>query len=1009
MRRPAPAWLTACLSLGRIHGMAMLGFGLLCALQSLAAAAQTRQLTPVAAPPEPPFLRIDAEFHTQVVNRFAQDQDGRIIVTASDDKTMRIWKAGDGAPLATLRVPIADGDEGAIYAVAISPDSKTLLAGGYTGVTWDRVFAIYIFDLETGRLRGRLPNLPAAINHLAYAPDGRRFAIAMAGTAGLRLIDAGNGALIASDEGFRERATWVDFDQRGRLVAASFDGDIRLYDADGKRLARRTPVPGAHPYAAAFSPDGRTVAVGYADQPRVELLNAQDLAPKGSLAGRAEQGGLGAVAWARDGGLFAAGSLRGKDGSTLVRHWATVTTKPTDQPGLRDTVFQIAATADGGVLLVGADPALVRLDRAGRTVFRREGPGLDFRDMTNERFAVSADGLAVRLQTKLMAAPWLVDMGQRSVTPLAGTRTLTPVAAPPATAVQVTNWRNSATPRINGQAIRLEREELSRAYAVAPAQNLVVIGTDYQLRVFRDDKQMADAAALPAAAWAVGISGDGRTVVAAVGDGTLRWFSLDAEGRLKPRVMLFLAADGLRWVAWTKEGFFDHSDRGGKQLVGLQLNRARNQTPDWFSFAQVYRLFYSPDTVAGQLHGEDTSRQAVSIDDLRRLLAAAPPPGIDLMALCWAGQRAEECRPIAASSISRGLQSPASAAADITVPANVGSVTLRYRLTADAKGKSAVDLFVNGRNAGRALHDVTKSNEERLDQLAPVEVGLNQLQLRAYDRDQQTYTQSRIVQVARNAPTAAPGQAGLPKPKLFVLSVGINRYPGSINSLNFAVPDARAVAATIKAHAPSGYEAVKVIELYDEKASASAVLGALDTIGDQAGVDDTALIYLSGHGTTVNKRYYFITQNVSSVDHVPETAISESALVKALAGIKAHNGLIFLDTCHAGAFSLDSASQIAHEAGRYVLAASASLEEALDSYDNRNGVFATAVLRGLNGGALSNSKGIVNNFELGLFVTPLVRELAAELHHNQKAQFKIAAEDAQPFPIVELTPSAAAR
>ena len=193
-----------------------------------AVAQQTRQLTPVAAPPEAPILRIEADFHTQVVNRFAQDPSRRIVVTASDDKTLRAWQASNGAPLGTIRVPIAAGDEGQIYAVAISPDGKTLLAGGSTGFAWDRAFALYIFDLETLRLRGRLPNLPGPVNHVAYSPDGARIALAMGSGGGVWLVDAVNGSLVGSDQSFTQRVTWVDFDRSGRLFATGFDGEVEV-------------------------------------------------------------------------------------------------------------------------------------------------------------------------------------------------------------------------------------------------------------------------------------------------------------------------------------------------------------------------------------------------------------------------------------------------------------------------------------------------------------------------------------------------------------------------------------------------------------------------------------------------------------------------------------------------------------------------------------------------------------------------------------------------------------
>ena len=357
----------------------------------------------------------------------------------------------------------------------------------------------------------------------------------------------------------------MDFDAHGRLVATGFDGDVRLYDARGARLARVTPVPGGHPYGVAFSPDGGSVAVGFADQPRVVLLSSQALSPRTTLstAGEAGRGGLGAVAWGRDGSLFAAGSLRGRDGLTVLRKWpAKGNAPPIDRPVLHDTVFMIAATPDGGMLVSGADPALLRLDPVGRTVFRKEGPGLDYRDLADHRFTISADGLSVELQTKAMPTPWLVNMSARTITDLGRARALVPVAASPASpAIPVANWRNEAQPRIGEHTVRLEPEELSRSYAAAPQGRFVVLGTDYLLRVFGPDGEMTDSVAVPSPAWAVGMSADGRTVVAAIGDGTLRWFGLDESGRLQPRIALFLAADGQRWVAWTAEGQFDSSER----------------------------------------------------------------------------------------------------------------------------------------------------------------------------------------------------------------------------------------------------------------------------------------------------------------------------------------------------------------------------------------------------------------------------------------------------------------
>jgi hypothetical protein len=70
-----------------------------------------------------------------------------------------------------LRPPIGPGDEGKLYAVAISPDGETVTVGGETGPRAGEE-NIYFFNRNSGRLQRRIPGLPEVINHLAYSADG---------------------------------------------------------------------------------------------------------------------------------------------------------------------------------------------------------------------------------------------------------------------------------------------------------------------------------------------------------------------------------------------------------------------------------------------------------------------------------------------------------------------------------------------------------------------------------------------------------------------------------------------------------------------------------------------------------------------------------------------------------------------------------------------------------------------------------------------------------------------
>jgi hypothetical protein len=64
-----------------------------------------------------------------------------------------------------------------------------------------------------------------------------------------------------------------------------------------------------------------------------------------------------------------------------------------------------------------------------------------------------------------------------------------------------------------------------------------VLGTEWYLRRFGNRGEPIWSNRLPGAAWAVNISGDGRLAIAALADGTIRWYRLH-DGR--PLLALFM-------------------------------------------------------------------------------------------------------------------------------------------------------------------------------------------------------------------------------------------------------------------------------------------------------------------------------------------------------------------------------------------------------------------------------------------------------------------------------------
>ena len=138
-------------------------------------------------PPQAPILRIETAMHTARISHISVDEASRYLVTASDDKTLRVWELSTGRLLRVLRPPIGQGNEGKMYAVAISPDGNTIAGAGWSGLEWDKTHSIYLFDKSSGRMLKRITGLPQSIPHLSFSPDGRVLLVTFHGKNGIHL------------------------------------------------------------------------------------------------------------------------------------------------------------------------------------------------------------------------------------------------------------------------------------------------------------------------------------------------------------------------------------------------------------------------------------------------------------------------------------------------------------------------------------------------------------------------------------------------------------------------------------------------------------------------------------------------------------------------------------------------------------------------------------------------------------------------------------------------------
>ena len=596
-----------------------------------------------ADPPTAPLLRIETAMHTAGITRIGVDAAERLVVTASDDKTVRVWERASGRLLRTLRPPLGNGDEGKIYAVAISPDGETIACGGWTGWDWDGTASIYLFERASGRLVRRIDGLPTVVAHLAFSPDGARLAATLKRDNGVRVFRTADGALDWGDDDYGDGSYSADFDARGRLVTTSWDSMVRLYDAAG-RLAAQTRAPGGtQPYRARFSPDGTRVAVGFIDSTRVNVLSGQTLALLYEPHTRGvDNGNLGNVAWSRDGRLLFAGGRWNVNGEFPLRRWQEGGRGAFNdlKCGATNTLMDIQPLRDGSMVWGAGDPAWGVLSARGERLLVKTPPIADYRD-NREGLQLSATATSVRFGYSLGGEnPARFEMAERALQTASGAQTVAtpPSLAPPRTqapGLAISDWFNTTAPKLNGQPLKLEPYEMSRSLALLPRGDGFVLGTEWWLRRFDRAGKPVWEQPVPGVAWSVNVSGDGRLVVAAYGDGTIRWHRLSDGAEL---LALFPHPDRKRWVLWTPEGFYDASP-GGEDLIGWHLNNGRDRAADFFPASRFRDTFYRPDVVARVLQTLDRSLALKLADAARETerarlgLDAAPPRERDLRKL----------------------------------------------------------------------------------------------------------------------------------------------------------------------------------------------------------------------------------------------------------------------------------------------------------------------------------------------------------------------------------------
>ena len=167
--------------------------------------------------------------HSREVNCVAFSQDGKLFASGSGDKTIKVWEVSSGRLICALGGPFSGHSE-AVKTLAFSPDGQILISGGA-----DKT--IRLWRLSAAKEICALKGQAGPIFSLAVSCDGKTFACG-GREKHLRIRQIEDGKLVRSIQGSSRYVLSVALSQDGNLLAAGGVLHIELWDlSKGEKIA----------------------------------------------------------------------------------------------------------------------------------------------------------------------------------------------------------------------------------------------------------------------------------------------------------------------------------------------------------------------------------------------------------------------------------------------------------------------------------------------------------------------------------------------------------------------------------------------------------------------------------------------------------------------------------------------------------------------------------------------------------------------------------------------------
>ena len=415
-------------------------------------------------------------------------------------------------------------------------------------------------------------------------------------------------------------------------------------------------------------------------------------------------------------------------------------------------------------------------------------------------------------------------------------------------------------------------------------------------------------------------SPDGKQVLSGSADTTIRVWKTETGEVLATMIG---SRDG-EWLTMTPAGFFIASPKGSELISvvrGLEV----------YSAMQFFDSLYRPDLVEEVLKGDPNGRykNAAAELNLEKIFDSGELPKIDLL-----DKETVQVEGAGKVSLTVNIKSGG---------AGIGE-KLIWRVNGVTQGNPTPPELKGLANDPFASATVTET--------LTVDPGQeNIVEVTAYNGAGLLATLPLRITVDKFGATTTE------RPRMHVLAIGVNKYQMPAYQLNYAVNDADEFTKAMTKVGSGLFAGVDVTTLEDNKVTRNDIAAAFDQISTTTKPGDVFVLFLSGHGVSVDGHYYYYPQNLDfAAGQDYKNGIGQDLWQEWLAKIPAQKTLLILDTCESGgaiglvkgASARETAmDQLQYATGQNLIAAAGSSDVAREGYKN-HGVLTYALLEALS-------------------------------------------------------------